>query len=276
MGFYQPAQLLEQAKRQGVDILPVDVIASEYDCTLELQPNETHAIRLGMRLVKSLRKTEALEIVNARQQRLFASIADLAQRTSLSQRALQALAMCGALRTLETNRNTAFWKAIGIESLPSMLKSAASVEKRIPNLPKPSEWEEVLRDYRQMQLSTGRHPLALLRARLHALGVMRREDLNMLKHGAKVCVAGLVTHLQHPQTAKGVIFGSLEDETGINNIIFWPKIFDAYRRKILGTTLMLVFGELQNQEGVVHIVARQVEDYSEWVRAIPRNSRDFH
>ena len=276
MGFYQPAQLLEQAKRQEVNVLPVDVLASEYDCTLELDTKGQHAIRLGMRLVKNLREQEARRVVAARKQTSFSSILDLAQRSALSQRAMQALATCGALRSLEANRNLAFWNAIGVEQLPNMLKSAAPREREQPELPKPSEWEEVLRDYQQLRLSTGLHPLALLRNRLRELGAVRRKDLDKAKNGSVVCVAGLVTHLQHPQTAKGVIFGSLEDETGINNIIFWPAIFDAYRRKILGTTLMLVIGELQNQEGIIHIVAKQVEDYSHLARSIPRNSRDFH
>lgn len=276
MGFYQPAQLLEQAKRQKVAVLPVDVLTSEYDCTLELDSKGQQAIRLGMRLVKGLREPEALQIVEARRQRLFSSILDLAQRSSTSQRAIQAMATCGALRSLEANRNVAFWNAIGIEQLPRMLKAAAPKEKKQPALPTPSEWEEVLRDYQQLRLSTGKHPLALLRDKLCAIGVVSRKDLDSTKNGSVVCVAGLVTHLQHPQTAKGVIFGSLEDETGINNVIFWPATFDAYRHKILGTTLMVVIGELQNQEGIVHIVAKQVEDYSHLARAIPRNSRDFH
>jgi error-prone DNA polymerase len=276
MGFYQPAQLLEQAKRQQVPILPVDAQISEYDCTLEPTPNGVLAIRLGLRLVKGLREKEALQIAKARRKAPFTSIFDLAQRTSLPQRAMQALAECGALRGLEPNRNIAFWSALGLEQLPKLLKLAAPKDKRQPTLPRPSEWEEVLRDYQQLRLSTGKHPLALLRERLRALGVVSRKDLDKIRNGAVVCVAGLITHLQHPQTAKGVIFGSLEDETGISNVIFWPAIFDAYRRKILGTTLMLVIGELQNQEGIVHIVAKQVEDYSHLARAIPRNSRDFH
>ena len=168
MGFYQPSQLLEQAKRQKVDVLPVDVLASEYDCTLELDAKGQHAIRLGMRLVKSLREPEALRVVEAREERSFRSILDLAQRSSLPQRAVEALANSGALRSLEANRNVAFWNAIGIEQLPSMLKAAAPKERVQPELPKPSEWEEVLRDYKQLRLSTGKHPLALLRDRLRA------------------------------------------------------------------------------------------------------------
>jgi error-prone DNA polymerase len=275
MGFYQPAQLLEQAKRQDVQVLPVDVTTSERDCTLELDARGQHAIRLGMRLVRGLRKEEAERIVSARGAGDFISIEEVAQRASLSQRAVRTLALSGALRSLTKNRNLAFWNALGVERLPVMLTGAAGKEAS-PRLPMPSEWEEVLRDYRQLGLSTGRHPLALLRSKLRKLGVSSRRDLNSIKSGERVSVCGLVTHLQHPQTANGVIFGSLEDETGINNIIFWPGVFEAYRHKILQTNLMIVHGEVQSQEGVLHVVAERVEDYSHWVRALPRNSRDFH
>ena len=146
----------------------------------------------------------------------------------------------------------------------------------LPALPRPNEWEEILRDYYQLGLSTGRHPLAVLRPRLRLLGVLRRGDLGAIRSGKHVCVSGLVTHLQHPQTAKGVVFASLEDETGINNIIFWPKVFEAERHNIIGTTLLIVHGELQNEKGVIHVVAQRVEDYSHWVERLPRTSRDFH
>jgi DNA-directed DNA polymerase III PolC len=280
MGFYQPAQLLEQAKRQQVRIFPVDVTVSEHDCTLEPDPLQTneedpHAIRLGMRLVKGLRKEEAQRVVSARESGRFTSVQDVARRASLSKRAARALAMCGAFRNLTEHRNLAFWHALGIERLPGMLMGVDAKE-RAPDLPAPSEWEEILKDYHQLGLSTGRHPLALLRPRLRALGVVRRRDLDSIKSGRTVCVSGLVTHLQHPQTANGVIFASLEDETGINNIIIWPGIFDAHRHKILGTNLLVVIGELQSQESVIHVVAEQIEDYSHWVRTLPRNSRDFH
>ena len=143
-------------------------------------------------------------------------------------------------------------------------------------MPAPSEWEEILRDYRQLGFSTGRHPLAVLRPRLRSLGVLRRRDLDSIDSGRRVCVSGLVTHLQHPQTAKGVIFASLEDETGINNIIFWPGVFDGLSTPHLARTCMVVSGELQSEEGVIHVVAQRVEDYSHWVSTLPRKSRDFH
>ncbi len=280
MGFYQPAQLLEQAKRQGVEILPVDVTTSNWDCTLE--PSSTasstksrFAIRLGMRLVRALRKNEVQNIVTARDGERFQSIVDLAYRAKLPRRATHALAMSGALRSLAEHRNVALWDVWGTDHRPSLVSGASSAERQV-QLPTSSEWEDMVRDYSKMRLTTGRHPLALLRTKLDELGVLPRSQLDAAANGSIVRVCGLVTHLQHPQTARGVIFASLEDETGINNIILWPDVFDKYRHKILQTNLMLVRGRLQNDEGVAQVVADEIEDMTQWVRMIPRNSRDFH
>jgi error-prone DNA polymerase len=284
MGFYQPAQLLEQAKRQRVKVLPVDVITSDYDCTLELDGTRTlpdgsngswFAIRLGMRLIKGLRKDDARSIVAARASAPFTSVEDVAYRARLKSRAAKALAASGAFRSLSEHRNQAFWSALGIENLPGALAGHAAAEAA-PQLPIPTEWEEIQRDYRQMGLSTGRHPMAVLRPKLRASGISTRRELDSMRHGRTVRVGGLVTHLQHPQTANGVIFASLEDETGINNIIIWPAIFELYRQRILQSNFMVVTGELQSVESVVHVVATDVEDYSHWVRTLPRKSRDFH
>jgi error-prone DNA polymerase len=275
MGFYQPAQLLEQAKRQAVSVLPVDVTVSHYDCTLEPDGKGQHAIRLGMRLVSGLRKQDADRIVAARADLPFSSVEDVSYRSGLRTAAARALAMCGAFRGLSEHRNQAFWSALGIENLPGALAGRAAQEDS-PALPAPTEWEEIQRDYRQLGLSTGRHPLAVLRPELRATGISSRCELDSMRHGRTVRVGGLVTHLQHPQTANGVIFASLEDETGINNIIFWPGVFERYRHRILQANFKVVSGELQREESVVHVVAASVEDYSHWVRTLPRNSRDFH
>ena len=261
MGFYQPAQLLEQAKRQKVEIRPIDVAVSDWDCTLETISTGNHAIRLGMRLVRGLRKPEAEKTVAARQLQPFASIEDFSARTSIPKRAVKALANGGAFRSLAEHRNTASWSAMGVERLPGMLEELPAPAESVL-LPAPSEWEEIQRDYQQLGFSSGRHPLALMRSRLRRLGLFSRKELNSIVSGRTVIVGGLVTHLQHPQTANGVIFGSLEDETGINNIIFWPAVFATYRHKILQTKLMIVEGELQSQEGVIHVVAQRVEDFS--------------
>ena len=275
MGFYQPAQLLEQAKRQNLTVMPVDINVSEWDCTLEPDARGELGIRLGLRLVRGLRESEAAQILSARATLPFASVKDVGDRTALSKRAMRALALGGAFRSISDHRNIAFWNALGVERLPGMLEKTAAPDPSIA-LPAPSEAEDILRDYRQLGFSTGRHPLALLRPRLRAMGVVRRKELDALRSGRKVSVSGLVTHLQHPHTANGVIFASLEDETGINNVIFWPDVFASFRHKILRSNLMVVTGELQNQEGVINVIAHHVEDCSHLVRSLPRNSRDFH
>jgi error-prone DNA polymerase len=228
-----------------------------------------------MRMVKGMRKPEADRIVANRKLQQFLSIEDLAARTGIPKRALNALANGGAFHGIAENRNEASWSALGIERLPGMLESLPASGDTV-SLPAPTEWQEIQRDYRQLGFSSGRHPLALLRSRLRKMGLSSRRELSSIPSGRRVVVAGLITHLQHPQTAKGVIFGSLEDETGINNVIFWPRTFEDYRHKILQSNLMLVEGELQNQGGVVHVVATRVDDLTSWVQALPRNSRDFH
>jgi error-prone DNA polymerase len=142
-------------------------------------------------------------------------------------------------------------------------------------LPAPSAAQEISADYRQLSLSTTQHPLALLRARLRALGLSSNLELRALRAGASVRVAGLVTHLQQPGTASGVVFLSLEDETGIVNVILWPQVFATQRAPALAASLLMVSGTLQNQDGVVHVVARELRDRSRWLGGIGRRSRDF-
>src|SRR5512138_1977715 len=275
MGFYQPAQLLEEAKRQQVPILPIDVLASDWDCTLEIEADGKHAIRLGTRLVRGLRETEGRTIAAERENGPYSSVEEFSARTQLPKRAIRTLALAGAFRRLTTHRHAAFWKALGMERLPGMFARIPGREG-MPLLPAPTEHEDVLTDYRQLGFSTGRHLLELLRSRLRGAGVLTRREVENYRNGEKVCVAGLVTHLQRPGTASGVVFASLEDETGINNIVIWPGVFDAQRHIILQANLMVVSGTLQTQEGVTHVVAETIENYSHWIADVPRNSRDFH
>ncbi|HYF48497.1 MAG TPA: OB-fold nucleic acid binding domain-containing protein, partial [Planctomycetota bacterium] len=275
MGFYQPAQLLEEAKRQKVTTLPVDALCSDWDCKLELDSSGKHALRLGMRLVRGLRKEEALEISAARASEIFRSVEDVACRARLSKRSVRALAMAGAFRSLAQHRHAAVWKALGVDRIPGMF-AATTPREGMPILPKPSEAEDILMDYRHLGFSTGRHLLAYLRPRLREIGVLTRAEIASLPTGRTVRVSGLVTHLQRPGTASGVVFASLEDETGINNIIVWPAVFDAYRHVMLEANLMVVTGKLQSQDNVTHVVATSIESYSHWIRNLPRKSRDFH
>ena len=194
-----------------------------------------------MRLVKgSARGRSAAGSSLRATQRAFTSMADVAQRAELSPRATRALAMCGAFRSLTEHRNLAFWEALGVERCAESL-AGDRCDEELPALPAPSEWEEILRDYHQLGLSTGRHPLALLRPRLRSLGVLRRRDLESIGSGSRVCVSGLVTHLQHPQTANGV---DLRFAGGRNRHQQHHLLAGRVRGRATqhpGTTLMIVY-----------------------------------
>jgi error-prone DNA polymerase len=276
MGFYAPAQITQEVQRNGVKILPVDVTCSLWDCTLipagnpSLQP----ALRLGLRLVRGLKRSDADTVLAERALRPFASIDELAARALLSRQAIQALAAAGALHALSAHRHDANWQALGVERLPGMIAGTSARERQVA-LPVPTESQEILADYRHLGLTTGRHPLALLRASLLLKGFHSSTDLQQLADGTRVRVGGLVTHMQQPATASGVVFASLEDETGIVNIILWPKVFAAQRQCALESSLLVVEGTLQRRDLVAHVVAKRLHNASAWL-GVARQSRDFH
>jgi error-prone DNA polymerase len=275
MGFYAPAQLIADAKRNRVEFRPVDVTISDWDCGIEMNSERRADVRLGMRLISGLTEPQATAIVNARSAQPFADVNDLAHRANLNRRALNLLARSGALRSLTTTRPHARWKALGVQQLPGLLAGREAMETDIA-LPALSEGKEAVEDYKSLGFTLGRHPLALLRPRLNRLRVRRADELPLLSNGTLVRVAGIVTHRQRPETAAGVIFISLEDETGMSNLIIWPKILQAQRSAVLGSKLMIVRGELQNEQGVIHVVARVVKDYSHLLGELNTSSRDFH
>jgi len=274
MGFYQPAQLVQEARRSGVSILPPDVLRSDWDCTLERATGGALAIRIGLRMVRSLPRAHAQRLLDARVQAPFQSIAELAQRAPLPRRSLQLLAMAGALRPLSEHRHAASWLALGAEPPPGSLGLANPAEPAV-TLPRPSAAQEIMADYRQLSLSTTQHPLVLLRAQLRRARIRSNLELRALPDGTAVRVGGLVTHLQQPGTASGVVFLSLEDETGIVNVILWPQVFMAQRAPALGASLLVVSGRLQNQNGVAHVIAHRLHDRSHWLEGLTRRSRDF-
>ncbi|HEX4378326.1 MAG TPA: error-prone DNA polymerase [Steroidobacteraceae bacterium] len=279
MGFYAPAQITQEVRRQQVTVLAADVGCSEWDCTLEFTDATAPYLRrpdlrLGLRLVRGLARAEADHIIEQRLIRPFTSIDDLAARAGLPQRAVQALAAAGALSTLSTHRHEANWKALGVERLPALVAGLSAAESPAI-LPRPSEEQDILADYRHLGLTTGRHPLALLRPSLMRRGFSSSRDLQELADGRRVRVGGLVTHMQQPATASGVVFASLEDETGIVNIILWPKVFQAQRRSALESSVLVVDGVLQRRNRVAHVVAHRLRDASAWL-GLTRASRDFH
>ncbi len=275
MGFYAPAQLVADARRARVTFRPVDVQASGWDCSLERGPDGTPAVRLGLRLVGGLAEGEALKIVQARSQGPFRGVSDVVDRTGIDRHQVKLLTGAGAFASLAGSRHAAQWEGMGIERLPGLLRGTAAAEPPIGFQP-PTEGQDIVADYRSTGLTLGRHPLAVLRPRLARLKVSQAQALRLYRDGRRVRVAGLVTHRQRPGTASGVMFLSIEDETGVSNVIVWNRVQEEQRREILASQLVIVGGRLQNQDGVVHVVAEKVRDYSHWLGDLQVPSRDFH
>jgi error-prone DNA polymerase len=275
MGFYAPAQIIADARRHNVEVRPADVQQSAWDCTLESRPDREPAIRLGLRLVKGLAEDAGHRIIAARAQAVFASMDDLIHRAALDRHARKALSRADALRSLAGHRHRAHWQTAGAEILPGLLAGTAARETDLP-LPAPSEAQDVLADYASTGLTLRRHPLALLRPMLRKKGALTTTEYEQQPHNSPVTVAGLVTTRQRPGTAKGVIFLTLEDETGPLNVIVWKDIYQQYRREILGGKLLLIKGKIQRAGEVRHCIALQVEDGSAWVGQLETASRDFH
>jgi error-prone DNA polymerase len=261
MGFYAPAQLVQDARRHGVEVRPPDVQLSEWDCTLE-----GGAVRLGLRMVSGLAEGEGRRIASGRPYR---SIHDL----KLNKGDLRCLAAAGALESLAGHRRLARWAAAGaVRRAPLDIPA----HECVPALEAPPEGEEIVADYASLGLTLGRHPLALLRKRLDKMRLLKAEELKSRPHGAPARVAGLVTCRQRPDTASGVIFVTLEDETGCMNIVVWRDLVERQRRELLGARLMGVAGVVERDGEVVHLVAQRLSDYSALLGPLATGSRDFH
>ncbi|MHB8624398.1 MAG: error-prone DNA polymerase [Sulfuricaulis sp.] len=274
MGFYAPAQLVQDARRHGVEVRAVDVRASRWDCTLERYPDNELAVRLGLRLVKGLTQAGAERLVAAREQAPFADVEDLAFRARLATRDRRAMADADALRGLAGHRRQAHWAAAGVEA-PSPLLPRVEMAEALPILRPPTEGEDIVTDYASLGLTLRRHPLALLRAKLTQQGVLSAAEVCMIPHGEMVRTAGLVICRQHPSSGNGVIFATLEDETGQTNLIIWPGLAARQRREMLNANLLGVVGEVQREGDVQHVIARQLEDYSGLLGDLVTRSRDF-
>jgi error-prone DNA polymerase len=277
MGFYPASMLVAEVRRAGVEVRPADVCRSVWDCSLEPSAEDASrpALRLGLRQVSGFNEAAAQRIAAARQQHSFECVADLAARAGLSRRELGALARADALRTLAGHRHAARWSALGAEHLPGVLAPTFVRDVERPMLPEPGLGAEVMADYESTGLSLRAHPAGLLRPRLDSLRVMSAAALQGAAEGKTVRVAGLVKFRQRPGTAKGVMFVSLEDETGVCNLVVWPQVVEVQRKSLLAANFMLVRGTLQRQEGVVHVVAEKIFDRSHWVGSLPDQSRNF-
>ncbi|PUA18641.1 error-prone DNA polymerase [Glaciimonas sp. PCH181] len=277
MGFYSPSQLMQDARRHGVEVLPVDVTVSNWDAMLETssQPEAARpAVRLGLNLVRGLSSESVLEIEVARAVRAFSDIHDLALRANLKRDQLQALAAANALIALSGNRRQALWQALISAPDKDLLKTAKVTEAPLL-LNAPSDAESLVNDYHTMGLTLGRHPLAFLREQLSAKRFVTADDLNTFADGQLARGCGIVTVRQRPGTAKGTMFVTIEDETGSINVIIWPALVDKQRKEILGATLLGVYGIWQSKDNVRHLVAKRLVDLSPLLGRLHASSRDF-
>jgi error-prone DNA polymerase len=290
MGFYAPAQIVRDAREHGVEVRPVDVNASDWDCVLEDKPapsgvlqmrhasmkgdiRSTHALRLGFRQISGFSEAHGLKIESARG-RGFDSVRDLWLRTRLPPAALERLANADAFGSLGLSRRDALWAVRALQragdkdDLPLFARVAMPELEPDATLPPMPPGEQVVEDYRHLHLSLKAHPVSFLRAELERRRIVRHEHLPGIASGERVTVAGLVLVRQRPGTAKGVIFMTLEDETGIANTIVWQRTFEQFRPVVIGARLVSVSGPVQNASGVIHVVAEDVRDLTALLRRL--------
>ncbi|HEY9379876.1 MAG TPA: error-prone DNA polymerase, partial [Burkholderiales bacterium] len=268
MGFYSPAQLLHDARRHDIEVRPVDVAHSDWDCTLE-----DEAVRLGLRQIKGLSEKGAERLVRARAQAPFSNIADLSSRAELGQSDLQALAGANAFGPLSAHRRDALWQVAGVDNRPLLRGLPERGSK--PALRAPTEGEDIWADYAHVGLSLGRHPLALLRSRLKRMKVLSAEELHHCPPNTNVWISGLVTGRQRPGDGN-TIFVTLEDESGNTNVIVWHRVAEAQREALLSARLLSVWGTVERSSGVTHLIARKLRDHSALLGDLDIRSRDFH
>ncbi|MDK9690352.1 error-prone DNA polymerase [Azospira sp.] len=311
MGFYAPAQLVQDAQRHGVTVLPPDVTHSAWESLLvELLPDHPPArrntVRLGLREIAGFNQATAERIVAARQAGPFTSVADLAARAGLQRPELERLAAANALQALAGHRRAAAWESAAVENTGQPRRDSGSRStneggknsttarppalpiqgdlfaalpppaEAPPPLPTPTEGEDLVADYATLGLTLGRHPLALLRERLTAGRFITAAELRAAPDRKLARAAGIVTHRQRPGTASGIVFVTMEDETGPINVILRPELVEKQRRETLAARLLGVYGQLESRHGVTHLVAKRLVDLTPLLGRLTTRSRDFH
>jgi error-prone DNA polymerase len=286
MGFYLPAQLIQDARRHGVVVLTVDVNESCYDSTLEFGENmfDKPSLRLGFSLVKGLSVLGAESICLARSSGRFTSVQDLLTRAALNKKDSESLAAADALKVLSGDRHRAFWTVAGADKPLPFFESqsdrqALTIEQSDFGvdvlLPVPSEANNIIADYASTGFTLRRHPVALLRPHLDLYKVTSANGLVSIQNESFVKAVGIVTSRQRPQTAAGVTFLTLEDESGFVNVVVWPSLGEKQRLIVRRSVLIGVVGHLQKSDGVIHLIAKELVDLSHWLGAMNLSSRDF-
>jgi len=274
MGFYTPSQLVQDAKRHGVEVRAVDIVVSDWEATLEVNQTARPAVRLGLNLIRGLSQEAGWRIEEARAIKQFHDLPDLALRAQLSSADMQALAAANALRSLAGHRHEALWHASVATPGKALLKAAPPAIDSI-TLPAPTERQEVVSDYRMLNLSLGQHPLSFLRQHLSAKRFLPASTLDTFAQGQFARACGIVTMRQRPATAKGTVFITLEDETGVVNVIVWPSLVRQQRRELLNAGLLGVYGIWQKENNVHHLIAKRLVDLSNLLIEFKKSSRDF-
>ena len=270
MGFYAPAQIVRDAREHGVEVLPVDVHASGWDNSLERMADGGLALRLGFRQITGFGKEDAERIQAARDDRPWPNVAAMQRHAGLGVAAIETLAAADAFGSMGLDRRQALWQARALpkgKPLPLFEAAAGPVEGTDPPaaLPRLAPGEEVIEDYRSLRLSLRAHPVAFLREHLAKESVLAAEMVACARDGKRASTAGLVLVRQRPGSASGVIFMTLEDETGVVNIVVWPRVLEGFRRAVLGARLVLVRGRIQRAGDIVHLVADRLEDLTGWL-----------
>lgn len=266
MGFYAPAQIVRDARDHGVEVRPVDVNESKWDCGLE---DEGRALRLGLRQVEGLRSADGERIAAAAP---FASVEDVRVRARVAPHAIERLAEADAFRSIGLDRRQALWDARALKPVPDLPLFAVAetldegMEAEVARLPAMPLSEHVVSDYQTVRLSLKAHPMHFLRERYARRRFIAADQLGNIRNGRRVSLAGLVLIRQRPGSAKGVCFITLEDETGIANLVVWPDRFAAQRRIVMGARLMAVHGIVQRDEAIIHVVAQKLEDETAMLR----------
>ena len=284
LGFYAPAQIVRDAMNHGVEIRPIDVTVSDWICTLEPSAADPArpAVRLGLELVAGFNETAGERLMAARRDAPYADAQDLARRAQLNRGEINALAQADALATLTGHRRRALWATLGIDAeAPRTAPLAAkTTAEAAVDLLAPTEGQDIVADYDHTSLTLRRHPLALLRDRFNAKGYLTAADVGHARNQQRVRTTGIVTCRQRPGTASGVTFVTIEDETGTVNVVVWNSTGEKYRRAMLQSTLLTVYGHVERVttgvSPIVHLIAARLEDHSKLLGALMTTSRDFH
>jgi error-prone DNA polymerase len=271
LGFYAPAQIVQDARRHGVKVHPIDVRFSAWDATLEDDPP---ILRLGLREIRGLGAGAGARIERTRAERAFTDVDDLCERAALDARERRCLAEAGALRGLAGHRHRARWCVAGVEKTLPLFAGMAAREEHIVLQP-PSAAADMFSDYASTGQSLGPHPLSFVRAQLRARRCRCAREADTTATGSAFRHAGLVLMRQQPATASGVAFVTLEDETGTLNAIVWRDVAQRHWRAFRESTLLAVDGTIERRDGVQHLIARRMQDYSPLLDRLDARSRDF-